>query len=287
MDLFKGKTAIITGAASGIGRALVQELARRGTSVVIADILEAEAHDLAKALVVDGGRARGAACDVADADAVARIVECTVAEHGRLDFMFNNAGIAILAEIKDTTLDAWYKTFDVNIRGVVHGICAALPVMIEQGHGRIINTASITGLTPAPGLAAYVASKHAIVGLTNTLRAEASNYGVRAHLVCPGMIATQMHAHMVATPAMRALREFLMSQPGMRAEAYPVERCADDILEGIARDEPIILVGPDAESQWRRYRDSPQSVIDRCTEDHKNALQWLDAYRRQTSVASE
>nr|BFE81638.1 hypothetical protein GCM10020093_042390 [Planobispora longispora] len=139
------RTAIVTGGASGIGRAVCRELSRRGMHVVAADIDEAGAERTAK----EFGCA-SAGLDVTDARAVRDLVRRVKDERGRLDFMFNNAGIAVGGTTDELTLDHWNRTIDVNLRGVVHGVHAAYPIMLEQGRGHIVNTASLAGLTPAP-----------------------------------------------------------------------------------------------------------------------------------------
>lgn len=170
---FDGAVAIVTGGASGIGRGLVEELRRRGATVVAADRQECDER-----------------LDVRDAAAVKGLVESVAERHGRLDWLFNNAGIAVGAPALEHSLDDWNQTLDVNVRGVVHGCHAALPVMKAQGFGHIVNTASVAGLAPLPGAAAYTASKHAVVGLSAALRIEAAAFGVRVSALCPGFVRT-------------------------------------------------------------------------------------------------
>jgi NAD(P)-dependent dehydrogenase (short-subunit alcohol dehydrogenase family) len=188
MTRFSGATAIVTGGASGIGRALSEALARRGAPVVVADRNADGAAEVARAIVAAGGSARSEALDVTDAAAVERLVDETAREHGRVDLMFNNAGIAIIGEETDVSLDDWRKVVDVNLWGVVHGIRAAYPRMVRQGSGHIVNTASLAGLSPAPFEISYTATKYAVVGLSRALRAEAAAHGVKVSVVCPGFI---------------------------------------------------------------------------------------------------
>src|SRR5215469_16417765 len=171
-DAFAGKAAIVTGGGSGIGAAIARALAARGATVVIADIDEPAAKAVAGAINAAGGQASIAVLDVRDAVAVADLVSQTAAGHGELGLMFNNAGIAVGGPVEQLTLDHWDRVLDVNVRGVVHGVHAAYPVMLRQGHGHIVNTASLAGLVPGPGLAPYAAAKHAVVGLSLSLRAE-------------------------------------------------------------------------------------------------------------------
>jgi NAD(P)-dependent dehydrogenase (short-subunit alcohol dehydrogenase family) len=152
---FHAKVAIVTGGASGIARALCEGLAQRGAVMIVADVNGEAASEVATHLAKRGATARGVQLDVVNFDQVERIVQETSAAHGRLDFMFNNAGIAVVGELRDTTPEHWRKVLDVNLMGVIHGTLAAYAAMIPQGHGHIINVSSVTGLMPTPVLAPY------------------------------------------------------------------------------------------------------------------------------------
>lgn len=184
------RSAIVTGGASGIGRALAEHLATTGVSVVVADRQAELAAEVVSGILAAGGAATAVELDVRDAAAFQDVVRATVADEGRLDYLFNNAGIAVIGKMRDYEPADWYDVLDVNLRGVIHGIAAAYPVMIEQGHGHIINTASMGGLVPGVMSGSYTASKHAVVGLSRALRAEARRYGVRVSVVCPGAVRT-------------------------------------------------------------------------------------------------
>ena len=183
------RIVIVTGGASGIGRALCAELVRAGDQVVVADINEAGAADAA-ANMMGPGSARAVALDVTDAQAVQDLVDATADEFGRLDIMVNNAGIGMGGWVEELTVEHWNRVIDVNVRGVVHGVQAAYPLMVRQGDGHIVNTASLAGLVPAPCLTPYAMTKHAVVGLSMSLRAEAASRGVRVTAVCPGFTDT-------------------------------------------------------------------------------------------------
>ena len=137
-----------------------------------------------------GANARSARLDVTDAAAVQAAVDEVVDRAGRLDLMFNNAGIVWGGDTELLTLDQWNAIIDVNIRGVVHGVAAAYPPMVRQGHGHIINTASMAGLTAAGQITSYVTTKHAVVGLSLALRSEAVTHGVGVLVVCPSAVET-------------------------------------------------------------------------------------------------
>ena len=184
----RGKQAIVTGAGSGIGAALCRALVARGRPSGLHRHRRRgrRAHRVA----ARASRARAARLDVTDAAAVQAAVDDVVDRAGRLDLMFNNAGIVWGGETELLTLDQWNAIIDVNIRGVVHGVAAAYPLMIRQGHGHIVNTASMAGLTAAGQITSYVTTKHAVVGLSLALRSEAAAQGVGVLVVCPAAVET-------------------------------------------------------------------------------------------------
>ncbi len=260
MDNFKAKVAIVTGGASGIGQALCEELARRGAaSVVVADINAEGARGVAEAITATGGRARAAELDVTQAEAVQALVEQTVSEHGRLDFMFNNAGISIWGEMRDMTLDHWRRIVDINLWGVIYGTTSAYRVMVEQGFGHIVNTSSSAGLAPSPFVTAYVSTKHAVVGLSTSLRAEGAGLGVKVSVVCPGFIRTGIgDAAKYVTQGEGGSKHFVeASIPKMMDPAD----CAGVILRGVERNKAIITVTGVARVIWWLNRFSPDLIL--------------------------
>ena len=185
------RVAIVTGGASGIGRALGAALVCRGDRVVLADVDGEAAAAVAKQLSTQGpGSADPATVDVRDTSGVRDVVTATAQRHGRLDLMVNNAGIGIGGDVEELEVEHWDRAIDVNLRGVVHGVQAAYPLMVRQGHGHIVNTASLAGPLPAPGIAPYSATKWAVVGLSLSLRGEGAGKGVRVSVVCPGGVDT-------------------------------------------------------------------------------------------------
>ncbi|GLW07793.1 short-chain dehydrogenase [Microtetraspora sp. NBRC 13810] len=247
------RTAVVTGGASGIGRAVALELARRGFHVTIADIDGEGAARIAKDL--DG---RAVTLDVTDAAAVAAMIRGVKDEHGRLNIVVNNAGIGVGGATDELTLDHWNRAIDVNLRGVVHGVHAAYPIMRAQGYGHIVNTASLAGLTPAPLMLPYTAAKHAVVGLSLALRAEAAAHGVKVTVVCPGFTDTPILANinpgLPATGVSRNAR-----QPGMRL--YPVEAMAADVIRGVARNKALVVAPASARVAWLAARLSPSLAV--------------------------
>jgi NAD(P)-dependent dehydrogenase (short-subunit alcohol dehydrogenase family) len=261
--------AIITGGASGIGRALATALAQHGAEIILADIQVEAAEQTALEIRRLGGNVEVREVDVGDYPAVQNLVHQTLAGHGRIDFLFNNAGIMVLGHARFYELETWRQVLRVNLDGVIHGVQAAYSIMRRQGFGHIVNTASAAGLVPFSLAAAYTASKHAVVGLSLALRAEAASWGVRVSALCPGLIRTPM---------------LTGQQPGNRLHPFPPnprlknrvsrramdpDRFAAKVLAGLRKNRPLIV------TPWR-----------------VNLLRWVNCgwlpllLRRQAAVAA-
>ncbi len=179
--------AVITGGASGIGLALAQFLAKRKLHVILADIDQASLEQCQATFAHDDS-VEPLRLDVTDGVAVQASVAKISAAHGRLDYLFNNAGLGGTLDVRHATIAHWRRIVDLNLMGVVHGVQAAYPLMIQQRSGHIVNTASISGLVPWPGQTLYNTTKYAVVGLSHTLRAEAARFGVKVSVICPGPV---------------------------------------------------------------------------------------------------
>ena len=209
-DQFKGKVAVVTGAGSGIGRSMAILLGSLGAHVCAADINAASAIDTATSISEAGGEATGHTLDVTDAEAVEAFAAAVFTEHGRVDILHNNAGIGHAGPIEDTPLEDWRKILEVNVFGVVHGLHAFVPRMIEQGgDAHIVNTASMAGLVASAGMAPYVTSKFAVVGTSLTLDAELKRHGIRVTALCPGVIDTAIVKESTMRGAIEAKHEKL------------------------------------------------------------------------------
>lgn len=259
MDCFKAKVAIVTGGASGIGRALCEELGQRGAEVIVTDINVAGARQVVSTIVTTGGRARAVYLDVSRAEDVQKLIDETASEHGRLDYMFNNAGIGIMGEMRDTSLEHWRRVIDVNLWGVIYGTTAAYSLMVRQGFGHIVNTASGAGLISVPTLASYTATKHAVVGLSTSLRPEAAGLGVRVSVVCPGVVQTGIFDAITLLGVWREDGPARMNAMLTRTpfKLMSATRAARAILRGVARNQAIIIFPFHARLLWWLYRLHP------------------------------
>ncbi|MGB8384288.1 MAG: SDR family oxidoreductase [Dermatophilaceae bacterium] len=262
--------AIVTGGASGIGKALVAELVRRGDTVVVADIAASAAEMTAKELTDRGsGVAVAAVMDVSDGDAVEHLVAQVEHEHGPLDLMVNNAGIGVGGPVEELSLQHWDRVIDVNLRGVIHGVQAAYPRMVRRGAGQILNTASLAGLGASPGNVPYSTTKYGVVGLSLGLRAEARRYGVRVSVLCPGIIDTPIYEHPnpglppISGQELARERFMRLAEVMQGGKFYPAESLARDALGGLDRDTAVIVAPRRAMVGWLASRYLPAKWSER------------------------
>ncbi|MFA5237733.1 MAG: SDR family oxidoreductase [Methanoregula sp.] len=246
-DVFEGKIAVVTGGTSGIGYAVSKELLRRGATVWVTGSRK-ESVEKVKASLAAYPQAKFAAVDVRDFAAVEGMIRDCVRESGRIDYLFNNAGISQKNPYEKSTLADWKEMIDINLWGVIHGVNAALPVMHKQGSGHIINTSSVAALYGTPYQTLYVATKNAVIGLTDCLYYEYLPKNIFFTVVCPGDVATPI---------------FKGSIP---EGAVPVEEAAQIILTGVEKRERMIV-----------FPDFMKDVLERCKDPvirdlvHKNS----------------
>lgn len=219
---FAGKAVLVTGGASGIGRAVVERLAADGARLVIADILAGEGESVAEQIRQAGGEAVFVHTDARNGDQVQAMVATALDTYGRLDCAVNNAGVEHgLQALADFGEEDWERVQDINLKGVWLCLKHELPVMVRQGQGSIVNLASVAGLVGAPLFGPYVASKHGVVGLTRTAALEYGRMGVRVNAVCPSAIRTEMFERSLTDR--RDLAEKLVRNSPMRRLGEPAE----------------------------------------------------------------
>lgn len=235
MARFEGKVALITGGASGIGAAAARRFAYEGARVVIVDVNEPAGTQLAEELRGEGHEVVFCAASVTDETAIATVYERVRSQYGRLDVLFNNAGVAAESFGATTSLAEWRRVLDVNLDGAFLMAKSAVRLMIESGGGAIVNTASIYGRVASPGAASYVASKHAIEGLTKSLALEHAAEGIRVNAVCPGYVKT-------------AMVQLDIEQDPTLTERHPLGRLAEPeeivaVVAFLASDEASFVTG--------------------------------------------
>lgn len=205
-----GRGAVVTGGGRGIGQAIAAELAARGARVVVSARSVAEIEAVAAEIRRAGGYAEALPCDVADPEALERFARTAGEQLGQVDILVNNAGSASSAPLHRQSLEEWRRLFAVNVEGTFVATRAFLPGMLGRGWGRIVNLASVAGRTGAAYVAAYAASKHAVVGFTRALAAEVARRGVTVNAICPGYVATPMTEQSIAR---------IVEKTGISAEA--------------------------------------------------------------------
>lgn len=256
LNMFKGAVAIVTGGASGLGKALCLEFASRKTRVVVADRDAAGAEAVVAVIQERGGQASAIGIDVSDQAAVQDMVDRVVKDFDRLDFIVNNAGAVASGELLDLNKADWDRVIGVNLWGAIYGSTAAYAAMKKQKSGYIVNVSSLAGIMGAPTMTPYATSKSALIGFSLSLRDEAAAHKVKVSVVCPGYIKS-----MKSNRSAQAKNE----NPEALIKKYPFlamkpERAADAILDGLTKNQPMIIFPAHAKMLWFLYRLSPSLV---------------------------
>jgi NAD(P)-dependent dehydrogenase (short-subunit alcohol dehydrogenase family) len=241
-----GQRIFITGGASGLGRALAERHARDGWRVCIGDLDVARCADALAAIRERSPDSHALACDVTREADLQAAADWLQREWGGVDVVVNNAGVAQMGGIAETTMDDWQWAVDINLLGVVRGCKVFAPLMKAQGGGQLVNIASMAGLVHMPHAAAYNATKAAVVALSETLQLELEPDGIRISVVCPAFFRTDLARNMrAATPALEGMTKRLVERARVGADEI-----ADRIHDGMRRGDPYILTHPEARRFW-------------------------------------
>lgn len=251
-----GKVVVITGAGSGIGRALAVSCARRGARLALCDVNLPAVEDTAKQARVLGSEVLTAKVDVAEAADMSAFAEQVHAAFGPADLLVNNAGVAVIGGFFETEVKDWDWLIGINVMGVVHGCDAFVPAMVERGHGHVVNLSSAAGLLANPELTAYSATKYAVRGLSEGLRMELQPHGVGVTAICPGIINTAITANSrYRGDGVEGRRSNLISTYAKRG--YTPERVATNILRAVDRDRLIAPIAAEAHVLYALNRFAP------------------------------
>ncbi|WP_415237482.1 SDR family NAD(P)-dependent oxidoreductase [Sneathiella sp.] len=247
MMSFEGKVAAITGAGSGIGRALALGLASKGCSVSVSDINEAELAETVTLIAPYNVEVRSDPLDVTDRNAVESLAASVVDQFGKVDFVFNNAGVALIDRVETVSYDDFEWLMNINFWGMVYGSKAFLPYFQQQGQGHIINVSSLFGLVAVPGQSAYNASKFAIRGFTDAMGQELKGTGIYATSVHPGGIKTNIvkNARFI-NPGSKHIKKSDMETRFAKMARTTADQAAEVILKAVARKKKRVLIGGDA-----------------------------------------
>ena len=251
VDNLSGRVAVVTGAASGIGRETALALARRGADLAICDVDEAGLEETAEQIRQIGRRVLQSRVDVSSAEQMRGFAEQTYAELGRVDVLVNNAGIAVAGFLVEVPLAEWDTILGINLKGVVNGCYFFVPRMIEAGTGgHVVNIASMAGFVASPGMSAYSATKFAVIGFSESLRGELGERGIGVTAVCPGVINTPIvrSGHVYGASATPENREKAIQF--FERRNYGPDRVARGILKAIQKNRAIAPISPEA---WVGY----------------------------------
>jgi NAD(P)-dependent dehydrogenase (short-subunit alcohol dehydrogenase family) len=254
----RGATAVVTGAGSGIGRATALALAAEGVRVHVADVDAGRAARVAEEIAARGGSARGHVVDVADGAAVAGFAASLREEGERIDILVNNAGVCSAGPVEEIGAAEWRRIFGVNVFGAVHAIGAFVPDMLARKKGHVVNVSSLAGLVPFPCVAAYTASKHALVGLSAAMGMELAHRGVFVTAVCPGAVRTALYAESPMALPGRA-RERIVAL--IERHATPPETIARDIVRAVKRRRALVVRAGPARPLWTIARLAPRFFL--------------------------
>jgi len=241
MGNLKDKIAVITGAASGIGQATAVEFADKGANLVVSDVNEAGLAETVRAIEAKGRRAVVVKADVSRPEQVEAMIRKAVDTFGRIDLLMNNAGVGLSGEMRHLSLTDWEWIVGINLWGPIYGIHFALPHMMKQRSGHIVNVASAAGLIASPGMSAYTTTKFGIVGLSEVLRNELARFGIGVTVVCPGFVRTSIFN----TTQLRGVKDEKEARAVPPWLGISKETCAKDIRKAVEKNKFLIIPGPE------------------------------------------
>ena len=258
---YNDTVCLVTGSSSGIGASLVKKLIERGAKVVVGGDIKETDFNHEKFIHKE--------LDVTDYSRFKEVIDEVVEEFGKIDLIFNNAGIAVTGEALDIPLEYWKKILDVNLYGVIYGTLLSYEYMIKQGAGHIVNISSVAGFFPIPLESPYVVSKFGVLGLSLVMRVEGALKGVKVSAVCPGFVKTPIFL----SPAYNVdLKKYAEEAAKALGEVILPDECADVILDGVEKNKAIITVTEPAKWMWWLSRVDPDEMLEMTINEFKKIL---------------
>lgn len=259
MKNIQGKIALVTGGASGMGRASAMEMARQGTHLILVDINEEGLKEAAQNIERMGVRVSIIVADLSKKEEIKRVAKTALEQEDHIDILYNNAGVVVLEEMKDTTTEDWEWMVDINFWAPIRLTQELLPHMIKRRSGHIVTTASVAGLIGAPMIGAYSVTKFGMVGYCEALRAEVAQFGIDVSAVCPGVVRTNI-IEVAKTPKVdfTGMRELFDRFQGIIG--LDEKEAGKQIVKGIRKRKGYILIAREAKPLWFIKRLSPEAI---------------------------